>query len=161
MFYSAQRLKNITFYYMYILLPNSLKFHRQTKDIFGENKDMEFAPACVVPPAHLSLRAPPARFFSPPGFPHSRSFSRTRFSLPRLFPAPPLDSAPRRPSKPPPVEPPPVEPPALFSPERQNTRRFRAGCRWFCFCRDYFLTSPKRTAVTAPLPSAIITLMVC
>lgn len=53
---------NITFYYMYILLPNSLKFHRQTKDIFGENKDMEFAPACVVPPAPLSLRAPSARF---------------------------------------------------------------------------------------------------
>lgn len=48
-----------------------------------------------------------------------------------------------------------------FHPERQNTRRFRAGCRWFCFCRDYFLTSPKRTAVTAPLPSAITTLMVC
>lgn len=40
MFYSAQRMKNITFYYMYILLPNSLKFHRQTKDIFGENKDI-------------------------------------------------------------------------------------------------------------------------
>ena len=62
MFYSAQRMKNITFYYMYILLPNSLKFHRQTKDIFGENKDMTFAPACVVPPAPLSLRAPSARF---------------------------------------------------------------------------------------------------
>lgn len=53
---------NITFYYMYILLPNSLKLHRETKDIFGENKDMEFAPACMVSPAPLSLRAPSARF---------------------------------------------------------------------------------------------------
>lgn len=48
---------------MYILLPNSLKLHGETKDIFGENKDMEFAPVCVVPPAPLSLRAPSARFF--------------------------------------------------------------------------------------------------
>lgn len=44
---------------------------------------------------------------------------------------------------------------------QKNTRRFRAGCRWFCFCRDYFWTSPKRTAVTAPLPSVTTTLMVC
>ena len=81
--------------------------------------DKTAAPRTTVRPFFLSTRLSPPPIVLPP---------RTRFSLPRLFPAPPLDSAPRRPSKPPPVEPPTVEPPALFSPERQNTRRESAGC---------------------------------
>ena len=87
MFYSAQRMKNITFYYMYILLPNSLKFHRETKDIFGENKDMEFAPRvwCLPLPCH-SAHHPPD--FPSPGLSGSKPPDRPKpppTGIPALF----------------------------------------------------------------------------
>lgn len=58
--------------------------------------DKTAAPRTTVRPFFLSTRLSPPPIVLQP---------RTRFSLPRAFPAPPLDSAPRRPSKPPPVEP--------------------------------------------------------
>lgn len=151
-----------------MILPSCTIIHAENKVIFAQNKDCSVFARCASHTRRI-------RFFAEnaPKMPDLRPLP----SLPsRTPPAPGITKRVRgfgvgvarqiraRSPRPPPAAdrvrrrdtPPPRRPPT-----QKNTRRFRVGCRWICSCRDYFLTSPKRTAVTAPLPSEITTLMVC
>lgn len=151
-----------------MILPSCTIIHAENKVIFAQNKDCSVFARCAShtrrirffaenTPKMPDLRPRPAHPSRTPPAPGITKRVRclgggggAADTAPFPRPSPAADRVRRRDT------PPPRRPPT-----QKNTRRFRAGCRWICSCRNYFLTSPKRTAVTAPLPSEITTLMVC